>query len=182
MVGQAEIFNDDRINNPQWTDQPSYACRLIAGRMDGFRSTAKIYKYNSKKRDWFLCGADIHYANNLLRVEAEIMNRHSNTDDSDLLETYIQSAYTFDLPDTKMFHCLTPVARWDTMGYNVWNSKFDVKRITVGINFRLTFIPYDSILRIDYDQYFATKDFPDFDNRDLHVADNKVTVELVIKF
>ena len=184
MEGQAGIFNGGRINDPQWTDRPSYACRLIAGSMDGFRATTKIYKYNSEQSDLFFWGADVHYANSRLRVEAELMNRHSNTTGLDLLGTYIQGAYTFGLPHAKMFHCLTPAARWDAMGYDVWNSNFDVKRITVGINFGLAFVPYDSVLRIDYEQYFVRKgiEFPDFDNRDQHVADHKVTVELVVKF
>jgi len=182
MEGQAGIFNGGRINDPQWTDRPSYACRLIAGKMDGFRSTAKIYKYNSEQHDLFMWGADIHYANSRLHVEAEMMNRHSNTTGLDLFGTYIQGAYTFGLRDAKMFHTLTPAARWDAMGYDVWNSNFDVKRITVGINFGLTFIPYESVFRIDYEHYFAQKNFPDFENRDLHVADNKLMVELVVKF
>ena len=184
LEGQAGIFNGGRINNPQWTDHPSFVCRLIAGSMDGFRSTAKVYKYNGEQNDLFFWGADVHFANSRLRVEAEMMNRHSNTTGLDLLGTYIQGAYTFGLPNAGMFHCLTPAARWDAMGYDVWNSRFDVKRITVGINFGLTFIPYDTVFRIDYEHYFMQKgiDFPDFDNRDLHVADNKVTVELVVKF
>ena len=83
-----------------------------------------------------------------------------------------------------MFHCLTPAARWDAMGYDMLNKGFDVNRITFGLNFGLAFIPYDSVLRIDYEQYFLRKDlvFPDFDNRDPYMADNKVTVELVVRF
>ncbi len=184
MEGQAGMFNGGKINNPQWTDKPSYAFRLIAGSMEGFRSTAKVYKYNSEQLDLFFWGADVHYANPHLRLEAEVMNRHSNTTGLDLFGTYIQGAYTFGLPNAKIFHCLTPAARWDAMSYDVPNGGFDVNRLTVGINFGLTFIPYDSVLRIDFEQYFLRKDliFPDFDNRDLHVADNKVTVELVVKF
>ena len=184
MEGQAGMFNGGKINNPEWTDKPSYAFRLIAGSMDGFRSTAKVYKYNSEQLDLFFWGADVHYANPRLRVEAEAMNRHSNTTGLDLFGTYIQGAYTFNLPGEGMFHCLTPAARWDAMGYDTWNKGLDVNRLTVGINFGLTFIPFDSVLRIDYEQYFLRKGlvFPDFDNRDLHVADNKVTVELVVRF
>ena len=185
MEGQAGIFNGGRINDPQWSKQPTFACRLIAGKMDGLRSTVKIYRFNDERqRDLFFWGTDIHYANSRLCVEAEIMNRRSNTTGLDLFGTYIQGAYSFGLPNAKMFHSLTPAARWDAMGYDVWNSNFDVKRITVGINLGLTFIPYDSVFRINYDHYFVQKgiNFPDFDNRDLHVADNKVTVELVVRF
>ena len=190
MEGQAGMFNGGRINDPQWTDKPSYAFRLIAGKMDGFRTTAKIYRYyrealgSSSELDLFFWGGDIHYANSRLRVEAEVMKRHSYTTGLDLLGTYVQGAYTFGLPNAKMFHCLTPAARWDAMGYDVANNGFDVKRFTIGINLGLTFIPYDSVLRFDYEQYFVRKEliFPDFDNRDPHVADNKITVELVVRF
>ena len=186
MEVQAGTFNGGRINSPQWTSRPSFACRLIAGTMDGFRTSAKLYRYYreptdaSDALDLMFWGADVHYANSRLRVEAELMNRHSYITGLDLLGTYLQGAYTFGLPNTKMFHCLTPAARWDAMGYD----GFDVQRITAGIHFGLTFIPYDSLLRIDYEHYFKQKDlnFPDFHNRDRYVADNKVTVELLVRF
>ena len=185
IEGQAGIFNGGRINNPVWSKYPSFACRLIAGRMDGFRSTAKIYRFNNEDRlDLFFWGADVHYAKNGLRVQAELMQRHSYITDLDLTGTYIQSAYTIGLPNAKMFHSLTPAARWDAMGYDAWKSKFDVKRLTVGINLGLSFL-YDSVIRLDYEHYFVQKgiEFPDFVvDRDLHVTDNKITVELVVRF
>jgi len=184
METQAGVFNGDRINNPQWTEKPSFALRLIAGTMDGFRSTAKIYKYTSTQDERFFWAADARYANNRLRIETEVMNRNSNKTGLNLFGTYIQSAYTFVLSEAKMFHTITPAARWDAMGYDVWNSYFDVKRVTAGIHFGLTLIPFDSLLRLDYEHYFVRKGitFPDFDNRDAHVSDNKVTIELLIKF
>jgi len=184
METQAGMFNGNRINNPQWTEKPSFAFRLIAGKMDGFRTTAKMYRYTSKQNDSFFWAADIHYATSVLKIETEVMNRHSSATGLNLFGTYIQSSYTFALREAKMFHSLTPVARWDAMGYDVWNKNFDVNRVTTGIHFGLTSIPFDSLLRIDYEHYFVRKDmiFPDFDNRDAHVSDNKVTVELLIRF
>ena len=190
MEGQAGMFNGGRINNPQWTSRPSFAFRLIAGKMDGFRTTAKIYRYyrelndNSDALDLLLWGADLHYDKNGMRVEAELMNRHSYITGLDLLGTYVQGAYTFSLPNANLFHCLTPTARWDAMGYDLKKEGFDVQRITVGINFGLTFIPFDSVFRINYENYFLRKDvdFPDFHDRDPHVADNKLTLELVVRF
>ena len=187
---QAGVFNGGKINNPQWTDKPSYAFRLLAGSMDGFRSTAKIYKYNDTKRDstqrnLLLWGADVRYTNKRLRVESEVMNRHSYPDSTNLFGAYIQGGYMFPLRKTKVFHYLTPAARWDAMGYNVWNKGFDVQRITAGIHFGLSFIPYESLIRIDYEHYFLrnkNRTFPDFDNRDAHVADNKITIELLVRF
>ena len=66
MEGQAGMFNGGRINNPQWTSRPSFTCRLIAGSMAGFRTSAKVYKYyrdptdTSDALDLFLWGADVH--------------------------------------------------------------------------------------------------------------------------
>lgn len=182
---QAGLFNGGKINNPQWTEKPSYAFRLIAGSMDGFRTSAKIYKYTSDRLDLLFWGADMHYGNRRLRVEAEVMNRKSNTTDLDLFGTYIQGAYSFDCPSSQMFHLFTPAIRWDAMGYDMPKHGMDINRLTVGLNFALSFMPYDSVLRFDYEQYFlrnGSRDFPDFDNRDPHVADNKITMELVVKF
>ena len=184
MEAQAGIFNGGKINDPQWTDKPSYAFRLIAGSMDGFRSTAKIYRYTGNQLDLLFWGADLRYVNNRLRIETEFTHRHTYTTGLNLWGTYIQGAYTFKLPDAKMFHCLTPALRWDGMGYDVWNNNFDVQRVTVGIMLGLTFIPFDSLLRIDCEQFIKRKDLhiPDFDNKDPHIAENMWTLELVIRF
>jgi len=186
MEGQAGMFNGGRINDAQWTDKPSYVFRMIAGSMTGFRSTAKVYRYNNEnmERDWLLWGADLRYASSCLRVETEIMNRHSYDDKSDLLGGYIQSDYMFYMRNyNAMFRTISPAARIDLMGYDVWNSGFDVTKCTAGLKFGLTFIPFDTLLRIDYEHYFMRKDF-DFSmisNRP-HIADHKFTVEVVVKF
>ena len=54
-----------------------------------------------------------------------------------------------------MFRTLTPAIRIDAMGYDAWNSGFEVARLTAGLKFGLTFLPNDSLLRIDYKQYFS---------------------------
>jgi hypothetical protein len=183
LEGEVGMFNGGTINNPQWTDEPSYAARLIAGRMDGFRTSVKLYHYNSETVEMFLWGADVHYASDRLRVEAEAANRTSHTARRDLFGTYIQGTYMFDLRNGKMFHSLSPAFRWDAMGYDVMDAGFDVNRLTFGLNFGLDLKPFDSTLRIDCEQYFVRNgDFAEFDNRDLHVADNKVTLELVLRF
>jgi hypothetical protein len=181
---QSGIFNGGRINNPQWTRNPSYAARLILGALDGFRSSLKVYRYSGEQLDVFLTGADLRYSARHLRLEAEAMHRNSETTGLNLLGAYLQGAYSFYFSGVSMFNCLTPALRWDAMGYNALSRGLDVNRLTAGLNFGLTFIPYDSVLRIDYEQYFLRRglQFPDFDNRDPHVADNKLTVELVIRF
>ena len=192
MEGQAGMFNGGRINEPQWADKTSFAFRLIAGSMDGFRTTAKVYRYNrdpmgnNPEIDYFFWGVDARYANSRLRVETEMMKRHSFNDGMNLLGGYIQGAYTFDLPNPDaMFRILTPAIRIDAMGYDVGNSGFEVARLTAGLKFGLTFLPFDSLLRIDYEQYFTEANlvFPDFrPGRDDHVTDNKVTIELIVRF
>ena len=186
LEAQAGMFNGGRINDSRWTDKPSYTFRMIAGSMTGFRSTAKIYKYNNEnmQRDWLLWGADMRYANSRLRVETEIMNRHSYDSNYDLLAGYIQGAYLFNMRNPNlMFRTATPAARIDLMGYDVQNSGFDVTKLTAGMMFGLTFIPYDTLLRVDYEHYFMQKnlDFPVFSDRP-HVADNKLIVEMVVRF
>jgi hypothetical protein len=179
LEGELGMFNGGKINNPQWTDRPSYAARLIAGSMDGFRTSAKIYRYNGNLVEMFLWGADVHYANERLRVEAEVMSRTAHTTSRDLFGTYIQGAYMFDVRNGNMFHNFSPALRWDAMGYD----GFDVNRLTFGINFGLDMKPFDSMLRINYEQYFdGNYSFAEFDNRDPHVSDNKVTLELLLKF
>ena len=187
LEGQAGMFNGGTINQPNWSDKPSFAFRMIAGSMSGFRSSAKIYRYNNERRDLLFWGTDVRYANNRLRLEAELMNRRSYTTGLDLLGAYIQGLYTFDLPNPNgMFRNISPAVRFDAMGYDAWNNGFDVSRLTAGIQFGLTFIPLDSLFRIDYEQYFVQDGlvFPDFQipGRDDHVTDNKVTIELIVRF
>ena len=82
-----------------------------------------------------------------------------------------------------MFHSIFPCLRWDAMGYSVKKNGLDVNRLTAGLNFGLTLKPFESVLRFDYEQYFVRNNyFPEFDNRDLYVSDNKFTVELLLKF
>ena len=195
IEGQMGMFNGGSINTPRWTDRPSLAFRMIVGSMSGFRSSAKIYRYSNEysNRDMLLWGADVRYSNSRLRIETEMMKRNSKNTEivSDLFGAYIQGTYQFDLPNPHgMFRYLTPAARLDAMGYDVRKSGFDVTRFTCGLQFGLTFMPFDSLLRIDYEQYFLRKNInfptlvkPNFDSpRDDYATDNKVTVELIVRF
>ena len=178
------MFNGGRINNPRWTDKPSFAARLIAGSMDGFRASAKLYRYSGETVEMLIWGADVHYANDRLRLQAEVMNRTAHTTSRDLFGSYVQGMYTFDFKAPKMFHSLSPALRWDAMGYDVMNDNTpDVNRLTYGIIFGLDLKPFDSRLRIDFEQYFVRNGhFAEFENRDAHVANNKLTIELVLRF
>jgi hypothetical protein len=180
---QGGIFNGGKINSPQWSGNPSFALRLIAGSMDGFRASAKVYKYTGVGRRLFFAGADVHYADRRWRIEAEAMNRESDSAPS-LFGAYAQCARSFDFTPLRMFKLLTPAVRLDAMGYNALKTGLDASRITAGLNFSLAFLPYESTLRVDHEWYFLRRNavFPDFDNRDAHLTDNKLTVELVVKF
>ena len=176
------VFDGNRINSPQWTNKPSYAARLIAGSMNGFRSSVKLYRYNGERVEMLLWGVDVHYATKRLCLEAEVMNRVKHTTSPDLFGTYIQGTYIFALKVPKMFHNICPAIRWDAMGFDVTKSGLDVNRLTLGVNFGLDLKPFDSTLRINYEQYFVRNDFfASFNNTDPHVSDNKITIELLIR-
>ncbi len=180
---QGGVFNGGKVNKPQWTNTPSYALRFIAGSMDGLRASAKAYRYRNELLDQFFVGGDVSYATDRFRIQAEVMNRHTYDTGRDLLGAYLQGAYTFPLRN-KMFHNLSPAVRWDGMGYNASDGGLAVNRLTFGINFGLTPLPFGSLLRLDYEQYFsgAKSETIYFADRDDHVMDNKLTLELVVKF
>jgi hypothetical protein len=181
MELQGGIFNGGKINSPQWTSTPSYAFRLLFGAMEGWRTTAKIYRYHTPADDLFFAAADLRYATHRFRVETELTNRHDNTTGRDLSGAYLQGAYTFPVKGG-MFHSISPAARWDAMGYGA-HKGFEINRLTFGLDFGLSDIPFRSVLRLDYEHYFAGKGSAAyFDGRDMHTSDNKMTLELVLKF
>ena len=180
---QAGVFNGGLINNPEWTNHPSYAFRFIAGNMDAFRTSVKVYRYQGETLDLFLWGADMHYRYNRFRVDSEVMNRRSFPSGDNLFGCYLQGIYTFDFGLLKMFRTFSPALRWDGMGDGAFFSGFDVSRLTIGLNFGFPLKPFDSVLRFDYEQYFTRSDnFPAFINREPQVADNKFTIELLLRF
>jgi len=199
MEGQAGLFNGGVINNPQWSDNPSFAFRMIAGSMDRIRVTTKMYRFAGNEPDFvlpglpisqqrlILWGADFRYTNSRLTVETEIMYRHSQTYDTDLWGTYIQGLYTIPLSNAKVFQFFTPAFRWDAMGYD---GNFDVNRITAGLQFGLTQgLPFHSLIRIDYEHFLYRNNaikatFPDISARPdrLLFGENKFTIEWIVRF
>jgi len=184
MEAQTGIFNGRSINNPRWTEQPSYGFRLIAGTMERFRATAKILRYHNEQLNRFLWGADLHYAHERFRVEAEFRNGKTISSKQNLSGAYIQGAWYYYLHRDGMFHYISPAFRWDGMGYDVWDRGVGVNRITLGLDFGLALKPFESVLRLNYEHFFVQKDafLTFFENRDPYVADNKITLELLIKF
>lgn len=186
ISGEIALFNGSKMNNPQWTNHPSFAARATFGSMEeGFKTSYKVYQYNNinDTLSKLLLGADVRYATEKLRLEAEVTAKIAQLTHQDLYGTYIQGTYAFDLKKTKIFHSICPIFRWDAMGYEILKSGFDVNRLTFGVNFGLNLKPFISTLRIDYEHYFlATDDFYEFNSFDAHVSDNKITLELVLRF
>lgn len=179
------LWNGEKINDPVWTDQPSASARLAVGRMDGFRASAKTFRYYSLTQDLLLLGADLHWANRYWRIEAEAQNKRSYIDKSDLQGAYLQGMRTFYLRGERMFNNISPAVRWDAMGYDAFSRGFDINRLTLGLNFGISKMPFGSVMRLDYEWYFKRKGLDAdryFVDRDLHAADDKLSIELVLRF
>jgi hypothetical protein len=181
---QAGMFNGGKMNVPEWTGCPSYTFRLIAGSMDGFRASAKIYRYPNKQRNQFFWAADLHYAQKSYRIEAEVMNQRTVTTKEDLFGGYLQGAWYYYLKREGFFHHLSPTFRWDSMGYDVLSSGFGTHRATLGINLGLSPKSIRSVLRFEYEHYLLKENAKElyFSGRDIYAAENKFIMEFLITF
>ena len=184
LTVEGGFFNGNAINNPVWTDNPSYAFRLTGGSLKNFKTSAKVYRYPA--REWLLYGADISYCRGDWLLQAEVMNRYNYNDaviatSKNYTGAYIQSSYTISRDFWKIFHGLIPALRWDAMNHTFSNG-IDVNRITAGLGFALSKKPFSSLIRIDYEHYFLHNDLPELTSLDEHVKGNKLTLELLLKF
>ena len=179
----AALFNGNVINNPVWTQTPSYSARLRLGTMKGFRTTAKMYKYpKNEELNFMIYGVDLRYEADNWKVETEMMHRTNKPDNNKLISTYLQGAYWFPLPDDmKLFKNIITAARWDAIGSNETATDIDLNRLTMGIGFSLTRAPFDSLIRIDYEHYLSKNDLPLW-SRSEEETSNKLTVELLFNF
>ncbi len=177
----AGIYNGAGINNPKWTEGPSYGGRVLFGSMNkGLRVTAKGYR--SKKADTLnliYWGADLRYKGRNYKIECEVMEKYNKYDKRSLFATYIQGGYTFPVR-SKIFKEIEPLVRWDAMGYDFINKGFGVNRVTCGIDFVFKSSPVTSVLRLNYEHYFRR------DRMDVFTSDemdqSKATIELLIYF
>ena len=177
----AAVFNGNTINDPVWTDSPSFATRLRIGNMKGFRTTAKLYKLpKSDLLDFMIYGADLRYQANNWKVETEVMYRKNKATDEKLTGAYLQGAYWFPLQNTKVFKNMITAARWDAMGRNKTDNDIDVNRLTLGLGFSFTDAPFGSLVRIDYEFYNTRNDIDIFTTDVMH--SNKLSVELLLTF
>lgn len=176
------MYNGNKHNEPMWTSTPSYSTRLRVGNMDGFRTTAKLYKYpNSDLLNYLFYGFDLRYEASNWKVETEVMHRKNKANDDKLTSAYLQGAYWFTLRNGKLFKNMIPAIRWDAMGSNQTSDDIDVNRVTLGLGFSFTNAPFDSLLRIDYEFYFAKNDLPIL-NRYEEMSSNKLSIELLLTF
>lgn len=176
------IFNGNTINKPLWTDRPSYAARVTLGEMTGLRATGKIYRYpKTTTEDYVIWGADLRYAQERYKIEAEVMNRHNKYDDVDRFSLYVQGGYSFPLKSDGLFKNFTPVMRWDAIGEDLKDKIFDANRLTFGLCFGLTKNPFGSLIRIDYESYIVKRAITEFDRYD-EMDSDKLTLELLIIF
>lgn len=178
----AGLFNGNKINDPVWTNTPSYSARLRAGNMKGFRTTAKMYKLPKNELiNFMFYGFDLRYEAKNWKVETEVMHRENKVDNHKLLSTYLQGAYWFPTHNVKLFKNVIPAVRWDAMGSSETKSDFDVNRLTLGLGFSFTPAPFESLIRIDYEFYFTKNDLSLFDSY-AEMNSNKLSVELLLNF
>ena len=177
----AGVFNGNTINDPVWTDKPSFSTRLRLGTMKGLRGTAKLYKFpKSDLLDFMIYGADLRYEANSWKVETEFMYRKNKVNNEKLAGAYLQGAYWFPLQNTKLFKNIITAARWDGMGRNETDDDIDVHRLTLGLGFSFTEAPFGSLVRIDYEFYNTRNDIGIFTTDVMN--SNKLSVELLLTF
>ena len=177
------VYNGNTINDPVWRERLSYGARLELGEMKGLRSTFKFYDYlNAPKVHYLFYGADLRYGADNWIVETEIMKRDNKDDSAEaMLSYYLQGAYAFPLKETYFFKHIIPAARWDAIDKHLDDSGFDVSRLTLGLGFGLTKKYFSSVLRFDYEWYFA-KNQLDILNLYEEMDSDKFTVELLLTF
>jgi hypothetical protein len=182
----AGVFNANTINAPVWVraDSLSLLLRANFGRMTGFRTSVKMYNYPNRTRGvhHFYYGATARYEASNWRIDSEVMWRNDR-DNSDLnmFTSYIQGAYIHPI-NSRLFNAVVPALRWDTFSQNQF-SGIDINRITAGIGFTLTDMPWvrSSIIRFDYELFMVNNRLNDF-FRTPDADSNKFTMELVLNF
>lgn len=177
----AGVFNASKSNNPVWTDNLSWSARAIIGNMDGFRASAKIYRYPGIDADFFLWGADFRYGKDRFKIEAEVLDREDLSSGDNLFSSCLQGGYSFPIKNGGMFKDITPALRWDMMGHKIAINGIGVNRLTFGLSFGFTSKPFSSLLRIDFEKYYKKDILPEF-TRYEEMDSDKISIELQIIF
>ena len=172
----AGLVNGTGNNNPEWVETPNVVGRIAAGDEDGIRITGNSYFGRSQGKDKLvMLGGEIRYSRGYFFIESEyVQQRYSDTmsirQHNDAI--HIHSYYNFPLKH-KMITMLTPVARWDIIGNEVFKGKQDADRITAGLNIGFEPKQFVAEIRLNYENYFRSS---------LPIHTDKITLEFVAKF
>lgn len=182
------VYNGSGINNPTWNKALATGGRLEFGSTKGgFRASAKFYNHhNDEKSDLYL-GGDLRYENSKFKVETEYMTKKIGEEKEGgyspafLSAAYVEGLLKLDVKN-KSIKRIEPALRWDAMGYDVADKGFGVNRITAGVNMVLNTGVVNSIVRLNYEQYFnSSKDLSDLFKTERY-NENKLSLELLIVF
>lgn len=182
---EAGVYNGDGINNPEWTKSPAFGGRVSFGSMDGFRTTAKIYKSEvAHNEDYLYWGIDARYENSRFKFETEFMAKENSADIEgvkNLYAVYAQTLYKIYLASGSV-KAINPCFRWDAMGYNIQNSGFGINRITIGANMVFNTPIGSTVLKLNYEHYFKqTQDLNALFGSEQN-KESKLSVELLLSF
>ncbi|MHC1779377.1 MAG: porin [Bacteroidales bacterium] len=176
------IFNGSSINNPVWTNRPSYSGRVQFGSMNGIRATVKFYNNpHPGADDYKFKGIDLRYSAKYFKIEGEYMDRHNVTKNIHRSAFYLQGAYYFYLPDGKIIKNLIPALRWDEIGENLHLNNIDAGRFTFGLAFGFSDKQGGSLIRFDYEHYLVERPIAEFSKYE-EMDSDKFTIELLIVF
>jgi hypothetical protein len=169
-------LNGTGNNNPEWVKVPDFAGRILLGNNVGFRLGANVFSGEKElEKNLFMYGGEIRFATKKFLIETEIINRQwKDTLFTPFRENgfYIHSYYNFTI-NKKAVKTISPVARWDLMGENIFKNNMLANRLTIGLNFGFEKKTFYSEIRFNYEKYFKAY---------LPVHTDKLTIEFLARF
>lgn len=182
------IYNGSGINNPTWNKGLATGGRLEFGSTkQSFRASVKFYNQRNEGYTDLYYGGDLRYENSTFKVEGEYLKKKYGEvlegvySPEYLSATYLEALFKIGSRN-KSIKRFEPAIRWDAMGYDVFNRGFGVNRITAGINMVLNTGAVNSVVRLNYEQYFNNSmDLSALFKTDRY-NENKLSLELLIVF
>jgi hypothetical protein len=163
-------------NNPQWIDRPNFVSRILIGPDKGIRAAGNFYYGEALyHEDLVMFGAEARYSAGSFFIESEYISRNwtdtlsSRIHDDGL---YIHSYYNFDI-SSSMIYLISPVARLDFMGNDIFKGENEASRLTLGLNLGFEPKQFQSEMRFNYEKYFRGS---------LPYHTDKVTIEFIARF
>lgn len=202
----AGVFNGSGINNPVW-DKYVNITAAAGVTFKGFGFVANYFNGSTPVKDWVnndLTVTDFHqrmqiwdvearYIDKAFRVEGEFAKRYLTRLDKStdvLTVAVVHAMYSFNLPENKYAHTVTPMVRWD-YGDNInylgvgsgVNGNFmaykNAHKITAGVTLGFAGKLLSSELRFNY-ECFLNRNAADYaTNRMMH---DKFTIEFFAAF